>query len=83
MLLLHIPFLTLAIAVIIHLKHGGMVFEILVGIDAEPPGVGIIVYAHEPTAQMIAFFVHKGRSLLHHITAPRNEGTIEGFQIGA
>ena len=44
MLLLYIPFLALSIAVVIHLKHGGMVFEILVGIDAEAPCVGIIVH---------------------------------------
>ena len=44
-LLLHVPFFALAIAVVVELEHRGVVFEEFIRIDAEAPGVRVVVDA--------------------------------------
>ena len=56
-----------------------MVFEKFVSIYAETPGIGIVVDTQQPTAQMVALFVHKNGSLFVDFSAAGNKGSIKSL----
>ena len=53
--LLHIPLLARSVTVVVNQEHGRMVFEILVGIERELPGIGIVVQSCYPAAEVVSF----------------------------
>ena len=75
---LHHILLARSVAVVVDEQHARVILEEVVGIDAQSPGVGVIVSAHHPAAQLVALNV--GIFALAHVTAAWQKGVPEGPQ---
>ena len=52
-----VPLLALSVAVIVEQEHLAVVLEEMVGIHAQSPCLGVVVYSHHPAAQDVALLV--------------------------
>ena len=73
-LLLGVPFVALAITVVVELEHRREILIVLVGIKVPRHPLAIIIETNEPTAQHVAFLVAIHRSLARLVAACRHKG---------
>ena len=74
-LLAVLPFLTLAITVVVEEKHLTVVLKEMIGINTDMPGVGLVVETHQPAAQMVS--LHIGIGSISGISTTGYEGMKE------
>ena len=73
MLLLDVPLVAGAIAVVVEVQHHGVVFKILVGIESEVPRVVVEVQPCHPAAEVVAAGILPGIAV-GRVAATRQKG---------